>query len=257
MTEPLQTPMMTMSTDDRLEPEYAEAYDAWSADPTPTNNAAMLKAIDPIIRKGVTANVGQGPNPLMQSRARQIALKSLGSYDRKRAKLQTHLMNNLQSLRRQDRQVSNVVRAPERVILDQRKLLEYEQELKDELGRDPTDAELMNRSGFSGKRLAKVRGWHPGAAEGTVEGMDVNLLSSLGVGPSQEAHDMWVQMVYDDLPPLDQKVMEYTLGLNGRKPLSNQEIAKKLGRSPGAISQRKKRIQEALNAEPELSPFLD
>jgi DNA-directed RNA polymerase specialized sigma subunit len=250
-------PMQTMSTDDRLEQEYIEPYDAWKADPSPANNAAMLKAIDPVIRKGVSANVGQGANPLMQSRARQLALKSLGTYDRTRARLNTHLTNSLQGLRRQDRQATNVLRAPERVILDQRKLLEYEQELADELGRDPTDIELSNRSGFSAKRLAKIRGWHPGMAEGTVEQTDTNLLSSLGVGPSQEARDMWTQIVYDDLPPMDQKIMELSLGLNGRKPLSNQEIAQKLGRSPGAISQRKKKIQEALNQEPELSPFLE
>ncbi len=253
--QPLQ-PMTTMSTDDRLEPEYASAYDSWLSDPSQANNANMLKTLDPVIRKGVSANVGQGSHPLMTSRARQIALQSLATYDRKQARLQTHLLNGMQGLRRADRQSTNVVRAPERVILDQRKLMRYGQDLTDELGREPTDGELSNRSGFSAKRLAKIRNWHPGVAEGTVNDRDSNLLSSMGVGPSQEARHMWVQLVYDDLPAIDQAIMEYTVGLNGKPKLSNQDIAKKLGRSPGAISQRKGRIQEMLNAEPELSPFL-
>ena len=49
--------------------------------------------------------------------------------------------------------------------------------------------------------------------------------------------------------------MENSLGMNGRKVLSNQELARKLNRSPGAISQAKARIQELLNKEDELSPF--
>jgi DNA-directed RNA polymerase specialized sigma subunit len=247
---------MSMSTDDRLESEYAAPYDAWKTDPSPANNAAMLKAIDPIIRKGVQANVGRLDNPLMISRARQLALQGLSTYDRKQARLQTHMLNHLQGLRRADRQASNVLRAPERVVLDQRQLQLYQQELADELGRDPSDMELADRSGFSTKRIGKVRGWHPGISEGQTENADSNLLSAMGVGPSKEAQEMWIQLVYDELPPLDQKILEYQLGLNGQRPLSNQEIARKLGRSPGAISQRKKKLQALLDQEQDLSPFL-
>jgi hypothetical protein len=64
--------------------------------------------------------------------------------------------------------------------------------------------------------------------------------------------NMWREMVYDDLNAQDRKIMEYTLGLNGRKPMSNQEVARKLGKSPGLISQRKKYIQEQLDQEQEM-----
>jgi DNA-binding NarL/FixJ family response regulator len=49
--------------------------------------------------------------------------------------------------------------------------------------------------------------------------------------------------------------MEHTLGLHGKKVLSNQEIARKLRLTPGAVSQRKATIQQLLNQEQELSPF--
>jgi len=80
---------------------------------------------------------------------------------------------------------------------------------------------------------------------------------SPGLAANQSARDAWVQIVYDELPSLDQKIMELSLGLHGRKPLSNLEIAKKLGRSPGAISQRKAKIQELLDQEQDLSPFME
>ena len=54
----------------------------------------------------------------------------------------------------------------------------------------------------------------------------------------------------------DQKIMELSLGMRGHKPLSNLEIAKKLGRSPGALSQRKAKIQAMIDKEEDLSPFI-
>lgn len=254
---PIEPQMMTMSSNDRLEPEFKEPYEAWKSNPGPETNSAMLKALNPVIQKGVYANVGPGSHPLMTSRARQITLDSLGRYDRSRSQLQTHLMNQYRGLRRADRQSTEVLRAPERLLLDRNKLQEYEQELEDELGRPPTDNEIANRTGFSAKRMAKIRNWKPGAAEGQFERADANLLSSMGVGPSAEARNLWVEMVYDDMPPIDQAIMEHTLGLNGKRVLSNAELARKLGRTPGAISQRKQRIQQALNEEAELSPFLE
>jgi hypothetical protein len=73
---------------------------------------------------------------------------------------------------------------------------------------------------------------------------------------SRDASDAWVSIVYNDLPTIDQKIMEYTLGLHGHKKLNNQEIAKKLNRSPGSISQRKVKIQQILDQESDLSPFV-
>jgi hypothetical protein len=71
----------------------------------------------------------------------------------------------------------------------------------------------------------------------------------------QKRHSAWTQMVYDDLDPYHQQVMEHTLGMNGRRVASNADLAKKLGKSPGAISQAKARIQTFLDQGEELSPF--
>jgi hypothetical protein len=57
------------------------------------------------------------------------------------------------------------------------------------------------------------------------------------------------------MDPINQKIMEHSLGLHGQPRLPNHEIAKLLRLSPGAISQRKARIQQTLDKESELSPF--
>jgi len=238
---------------DYLEDDFKEPYAAWKANQTPTGNAAMLDTLKPVIEKGIRAHVG-APNPLLTSRARKVALEGLRTYDPSRARLQTHLFNQFQGLKRIARQQSQVIRAPERVVFDQQQLRQYEQELTDELGREPTDVELANHSGFSLKRISHVRGYQPGVSEGALEAVAPGFTGS--IRPDPRSQQMWTELVYDDLAPLDQKILEYSLGLHGRKPLSNQEIARKLGRSPGAISQRKARIQQLLDQEQELSPFL-
>ena len=63
------------------------------------------------------------------------------------------------------------------------------------------------------------------------------------------AQDAWLDFVYGDLSPVDKLVMDMTLGRNGRKRTSTQEIARKLNISPGAVSQRAAKIQTLLNKQ--------
>jgi len=238
---------------DYLEPEYKDAYESWTQDDTPEGNAAMLKAVDPVVQKGV-AMYGGGQSPLTKSRARKLALQSLTNYDRGRSRLQSHLLNQMQGLRRISQQQHAVIHAPERVMLDNHKLHRYTQELQDELGREPSDGELSNKAGVSLKRIKYVREWQPGLTTGQLAAADPE--GSPGVKSLDQNNNAWLEVVYDSLPPIDQKIMEWSLGLHGHEQLSNKKIASKLSRSPGAISQRKAKIQQLIRQEEFLSPFM-
>ena len=63
--------------------------------------------------------------------------------------------------------------------------------------------------------------------------------------------DAWVEFVYGDLNPTDQFVMERAMGLHGHQTIPAQQIAKHLGITPGAISQRMSRIQQLLDQRDE------
>jgi len=244
----------TMSGD-YLEDQYRPAFEAWQADQTPAGNAAFLKGIDTIVQKGAKMH-GDG-SPLAASKARLVALEAARKYDPKRSRLQSHMLTNMQGLRRQNRQQTEVMRVPERVLLESQRLHAYTQEITDETGREPTDAELSDRLGISIKRLAKIRKYQPGMSSGRAESVDPMQGQPASQLPGQQEHEnYWVDMVYQDLGPLDQKIMELTLGLNGHKKLSNQEVAKQLSRSPGAVTQRKMKIQRLLDQEQDLSPFV-
>jgi DNA-directed RNA polymerase specialized sigma subunit len=250
MSKPYE-PMKSMDSGDRLEEQHRDAYGRWTADPSPSGNAAFLKHLQTTIDSAIRTHLGTS-SPLLVSRARRMALDAVRTYDPKRSRLQTHLFNQLQSLKRVNRQMTSAVKVPERVSIDRYHLERYTRDLTDELGREPTDAELSDKTGFSPKRIAKVRTYSPAIAEGTLTAnSEGNIYGGLDEIGSQRK-SMWQEMVYADLGDQDRKIMELSLGLNGRSPLQNHQIARKLGRSPGLISQRKKHIQELLDQEPEM-----
>ena len=237
--------------DNYLEPEFAEVYGQWKADPSKENNAKILNQLSPAISGATRMHVGD-ENPLIQSRARRMALGAIRTYDPTRSRLKTHITNQLRGLKRVNRKQSSVLSVPERVSLDRYNTELAQQELADDLGRDPSLSELADRTGPSIKRLTHVRGYSPAVAEGTMR-QDADFLGA--VSTPGAVSDVWQQIVYDEAAPIDKKIMEWSLGIGGRKLLSNAEIARRLKRSPGAISQRKQRIQDLLDQEDDLSPF--
>ena len=243
------------SFDNYLEDQYRPAYEAWQADQTPAGNAAFLKAVDPIVQKGI--KMYGNDSPLAASQGRLAALEAARKYDPKRSRLQSHLLTQMQSLRRTARKQQEVMRVPERVLLENQRLRNYSQELEDTLGREPTDAELSDKLGISIPRLTKIRQYQPGMSTGQADAIDPMQGGIASRRPgNNDAENMWLQVVYQDLNPVDKKILEYSLGMHGHKKLSNQEIAKKLNRSSAAISQRKVKIQQILDQEQDLSPFI-
>ncbi len=239
-----------------LEPQFHQDYGRWKRNPDPHNSTIMLQHMQPFVDKAIMAHVGQ-MNPILRSKGRQLALRALGSYDPNRSKLQTHIVNQLQSLKRASRQQTQVLRVPERVSLEQGHALNATNELRDELGREPTAYEVADRSGLSLKRLQYVQQHRQPLAEGTAKSWsssDEDDEYSPAVRSNASTH-YWPEFVYDELEPVNQKILEWTLGLHGQQRLSNQMIAAKLQISPGAVSQRKALIQKRLDQEDILSPF--
>lgn len=243
---------------DMLEDDFREPYTAWKTTPGPQTNSAMLKVLHPTIEGAIRTHVGE-PNPLITSRARVMALQGLSSYDPKRGRLQSHMYNHLLGLKRANRQQTTILKVPERVQLDKYHLDNAVKELTAQLGREPNDAQLSDFTGFSPARMAKVRSYKAGLSEGHMSDLEEAGVGFAGggvkmpgvaAGPSH-----WHDIVYDELDDYHKRIMELAYGLNGRKPMQNQKIAAKLGRSPGAISQAKARIQKMLDEEHELNLF--
>jgi DNA-directed RNA polymerase specialized sigma subunit len=243
-------------SDGLIEDEFREIYRSWKANPSPDTNAAILKALQPTIEGAIQTHIGAS-NPNLLGRARIMALQGLRSYDPLRGRLRTHIYNQLLGLRRFARQQLQTVKVPERVSLDRHHLEAATRELENELGREPTDEEISDRTGISARRLALVRKYHPAVSESAVTRATNQEGVIGGVNDLvRQRDDTLLEIVYDELDPYHKKVMEYSLGLHGRRPLPNQDIAAKLRRSPGAISQAKLRIQKKLDEVMEMRPLL-
>lgn len=239
-----------------LEPQYADAYELWKRNPDPHNTTVLLKTITPEIDRGLLAHVGSS-NPLIRSKAKMLTIRALKSYDPSQAKLGTHIVNQLQSLKRVARQQAHVLSVPERVSLNQAIVERSRIELEDKLGRDPSMQELADATGLSIARLKHIKRFQRPLAEGTLTAATGEEGESSYVGGpavQQSTTGAWLEYVYSDQDGMNQKIMEWTLGLHGQPILPNHEIARRLGVSQGAISQRKARIQETIN-QLELNPF--
>ena len=235
-----------------IEPEYADAFKTWQAAPTPANSSMMVKSVQPILD---TALRPLGNSPALRGHARRIALNALGSYDPTRATLRTHLMGHLQGLKRIAGRLDVPISIPERAMLQQRDVAEASTQLADELGREPSDLELADRTGLSVRRLIHLRQYKRPVSESAAS---FDNPEGEVVGPEVEHETpqaILENFIYTDLSPRDQLIMDYALGRNGRPKLSGRDIALQVGITPGAVSQRLAAVQERFNEMRDMNLF--
>lgn len=233
----------------RLEPEFHPAFASYQKDPSRRNAGALLKATGPILDTGVKAYGGPNANPMLRSHAKKIALEAFKTYDPARASMKTHLIGQLKGLNRYAARQVQMIKVPERVAIDRRRLDEAESELSDRTGRAPSSAEVADATGMPLRRQAYVRGYRPGFAEGQVQALGAGEEDE-GTEPAVEAPDATahrLEFLYPDLDPIDQAIVEHGYGLHGRKRLRPGQVASTLNLSAGAISQRAGRIQRQLD----------
>jgi RNA polymerase primary sigma factor len=236
-----------------LSADFDTLYPEWQKNQTPEMNSKLLATVQPIVDTAVSSYAGTTASPVLKNRARLMALKALQTYDPSRGNVKTHLLSQMQSLRRIAAKEQNIISLPEQVGLDFQRLSSAENELRDQLSRDPTDDELADMTGLSTRRIKKIRSFHQPISEGMTTAQRANsdddtntdVASTL---PNYTKHtDAWLDFVYGDLSPTDKLIMDMTLGRNGRRSASTQDIARRLNITPGAVSQRAAKIQSMID----------
>jgi DNA-directed RNA polymerase specialized sigma subunit len=231
---------------------FAAIHQEWKTNQTPEYNSKILKEVQPIIDTAVSSYGGGSATPAFKTRAKLMALKAMQNFDPAKGNVRTHLLSQLQSLRRLAAQEQNVISIPEQVGLDFQKLTEAENALRDKFSREPNDDEVADFTGLSTRRIKKIRMFHKPIAEGSTVIATADDYADSGATaskiPGQHAEqDAWADFVYGDLDATNKLIMDMSLGRNGRKKLSVQEIARKLNVTPGAVSQRAAKIQAMLD----------
>lgn len=239
--------------------EQDEPFSTWEKNRTPENLLRVVDHHQNTIDQAVKAIVGPNASPLVQRRAQLMAAEAVQNYDPKRkVPLKHYIQSQLSSLRRYHAQLVDVVPMPERLRREGALLQRATEELWAKLDREPTADELADHTGISIKKQEKIRRrsratMNEGrlAAMAEMDGGDdaQDFMPAVSrVDPMQELIDY----AYFDMDPVDQVIYAHRTGYRGAKVLSNADVAKKLGISPGAVSQRaakiEQRIQELANA---------
>jgi RNA polymerase nonessential primary-like sigma factor len=218
---------------------YAE-YDNWLADPSPDNMANVVKALDPMLVSEVQRY--PGPKDILHSKAKTLAVKAVQTYDPiKGTGLRTWLTTQLQPLTRYSQHIKTVY-VPEAVTRQAAELHTITENMHDNLGRMPTDEELADESGLSQAKIQKLRSRvRPAISESQLTAPTAESPAM----PALQRENPLVfssEAVYDGLEAREKAIYDWKTGAHGQPQLSNQEIAARLGVSPGLITQLSQRI---------------
>lgn len=223
-------------------------YQNWLENPTSANLNKVVESAGPVITSEIQRYAG--PKPLLRARAKLLTAKAIRNFDpTKGASLRTWVVWQLQPLTRYSHYLK-----PVRVSEDTNRLSAAintaKHELTQELGREPNDTELADHTGVNVNRLRSIKAQvKPVLAESFFDstGDDDEIYApalheSSGIDFASEA-------IYDSLDPRTKSIYDLKTGLHGSGSLTNQDIAKRFGMSPAAVSQISgdisKRILEA------------
>lgn len=213
----------------------------WNRTGDKKDTETILKYLQPTIKSALHTYV-PGQQQAFKIKATKIALQSMRSYDKKRAtKPQTYAFVNLQRLNRIRRDRDTLIHIPESQVYLKATIDKKVQDLTDTLGRQPTEEEISDATGISKKKLEKLNNFTTFSQSSTINPQ--NNQSSFSISDVTDRD--YYNYVYSSLGAIDKKILELSSPLKGT-PLSNNEIAKRLKLSPGAISQRKQKIQQLM-----------
>lgn len=216
----------------------------------------LVTGLKPAIDKAIYRHVG-APDPVLRGQAKKLVAAAMPKYDPSLASLETFVSQQTRPLIRYQSRRKRVVKTPDELQMQATTVGNAYRAFEAENGRSPSNHELADTTGIPLKKLKKIRAFDTQVMAGSTQtGEEGNMqLGEQGVFDDATASMSFVNLIRDDLPPVDQSIMEHTLGLEGSEVLSNAELAKRLNLSPGAVSQRKAKIQKILDRETNLNPF--
>lgn len=215
---------------------YSRAYNTWVVSQTPEAMAEVVEAFMPTINAEIMQY--SGPKELLRSRARYLVTQAVRSFNPLGStKLNTWVVTNLKQLSRYGKRL-RPVRASEAMIRNAAELASVEKRLEDDLGRKPTDEELVDETGWSLKTIADIRKSTPATVSGMTDSEDdEDGFSEPGVvTPSRLPYA--AEAVYMGLDDKDKAIFDGKTGMHGKKQESGTSLADMLNLSSAAISQR-------------------
>jgi DNA-directed RNA polymerase specialized sigma subunit len=228
-------------------PEYY--WSQWKKKPTKQNLIGAVKSLDKEIGNFANSYSSTVNPSVVRSQAKLLAVDAIKTYDPKMGSaLKTHFFNHVKPLARNTKNITETVALTKHYETNSNRYVNFVRDFIGEYGREPDDTEIMDGMNISGRQLSVLnKASKYEMPEGQLENFDFESKNQ------QHDHkiDLWTEYVYHDLSPANKKIMDMKLGRNGHEPMTNIQIAQKLGMSPKEITVRTemlaKKIMEGVN----------
>lgn len=227
-----------------MKTDIQATWKAWKANPSDQDaHGELLGQLTPTIDSALKTYAGGSPS--LKTRALILADEAVRSFDpEKGASLPTHVQNHLQRLYRVSAERKQAVHIPENVRLDSVSVNRFVADWKDKTGIEPSELQIADSLKMSRRRVQKAFTQGQETVQSKAEGEKGDSLVS---GSERTPEQMWADCVYYDLDEKNRKIFEWTTGYLNRPVIPKMEIAKQLGISSAAVSQRINTIKKRLD----------
>ena len=215
-----------------------ELWRKWNTSRNPADLETLMTQVMPVLRREVDQGVRVVPRFMLENEAKRLALKAFESYDPNRGvQISTHLINNLQKLKRTIYAQQSIVGVPEHHRITYNTYQRTRTQLEDELGHPPTLDHVADRMALSPQRLKTI-----------VRNVEKRELMESGEGPvfQKSTDDDVIHLAYNDLTARQKKIFEHRTGYGGALILPGAQIMKKLDLTQGQLSYEVNKIKDTL-----------
>lgn len=221
--------------------QEVDQWKRWKSSGSPEDLAPLIKAYAPLLNQKTQLWKPPAVEPAaFKAELQQHLIRAFEKYDpSKGAALNTHVEIHLQKAKRYGNRYANLAYIPEGQSGQIGKIDKAHQELREELGRDPTHTEIADHLGMSPSMVARIQ-------KARVKDVPASMFENDPTERGNSFEEQQLAVAQHILPQLFpnrpdmHELFHYTFGTNGYpQVLSTGELAKRMGRSASQISRMK------------------
>jgi len=202
----------------------------------------LLKSLTPLLTSQVNRFTASGlPESSIKTESRRLALEAFKTYDPSKSALNTHIVNHQKHLQRFVLNYQNVGRIPENRGLAISKFENIKRNLMEELGREPSMAEMSKELGWSIKEVDRMDRELRRDLSTASQGED-DYFEDFIFNTDETAEIM--QFIYYEASPEEKVILEYLQGLGGKPKLGIKDISFRMGKPEFYI---RKKVKDLYN----------
>lgn len=228
--------------------DILEVWSRWKQNPNEEDFQKLYNAHKNTIERGISMFAGSYGNPLPPAAIKGEAIvafdNALKTYKPESgASLDTWITSQLRTLQRFTRDNKDIAHIPENRLIHIGALRNREQFLTDQLGRPPSVSELADDLKWPIKRVKMLK---KEMKRDLVGNQSLDFMSNEKISDKMEE---LLQGLYYDLPPVQQKIMEYTFGWFGEKKMDIKGMSRSLGIPEAKLRYEKDKIAKRIEKE--------